>query len=453
MLPGRSTHTPERAKIKQSERYTSPKQLSSFLRGGEEESEEEIITRLLENQAMEPTLSLEDQFIGEKGTGILVDFLKKHTHFTSVELRGNSLTPHAFGLICQVLKNCVNLNNLKADWNLIGEGTAGLAALVELAQILPSLHSIDLRNNRIGKGSGPYIAAIIKDSWSLQRFDLRWNDIGDIEARFIIGALRSDPKQLKISLGGNNLGGNKISEPLLFEISKMTHPNQSSVTSISSQGANTPAKHSLATSALGKSTAYSSLGNLKSSQTKSSVSYKKKFADYSGLSENPKGLLNQNPQKSQSFSYENDRHRSPVVEKKLDFSLDEQAPSFQNIQQLVRKQQSELNSPPPKRLKSAGRSPAQQNFSPNNNQSYSPNKNTMNQATQSRPSSAASFGKQGGFVDIQPTNEVRQDYHEQKQERSTSNSPSKRPDNSMQPIRKDDFDRRRGKKPINYLFL
>lgn len=434
--------SPPRAKNKSEGKYSPKRELSAYLR--EEDSDAESITTILERQISDSTLSLEDQFIGEKGIGVLVDFLKKHNHYTSIELRGNNLNPQSFAMICQALKNCVNLTNLKADWNLIGEGTAGLAALAELAQILPSLQSIDLRNNQIGQGSGPYLATIIKDSWSLQRFDLRWNDISDTEARYILGALRSDPKQIKINLGGNKLGGNKISEPLLVEIGKLT---QASHSTASSQLPKTPVKSTSLTSVTKsggdiKSTAHTSADHLRSSSTKSMAS-KLTSKEYLGLSDNSKSLQKEyegrTHQKNKSFSHSNDETRSPAVEKKLDFGLEGQASSFKDIQNLLNKQQSEL-SPPPKRLKSAEKSPGKVDSFFKDESDNSPGPKS---AHSNPPSSAASFGrKQASVPDIQSIGEVRQAYREEK---SLSNSPLKPGEKSYQPIRKDDFEKRRSK--------
>ena len=194
-------------------------------RGTVSEVPQNKLPSLLEMFSTEKVLRLEDQFLGDRGAAILSEFLMTHTHFTSIELRGNNLTSTSFSEICKALKSCLNLNTLKAEWNLIGEGggTAGIEALSELASLLPSLQVIDLRNNKIGPGAGPALSSIIKDAWALRKLDLRWNELTDTEARFILGALRSQPRSLHINLGGNKNNGQKLSDPLLIDINKLVN--------------------------------------------------------------------------------------------------------------------------------------------------------------------------------------------------------------------------------------
>ena len=195
---------------------------SSVYASQSSENSQSKLPALLETLSSESILRLEDQFLGDRGASVLADFLTKHTHFVSIELRGNNLTSSSFVVICKALKTSQNLKNLKAEWNLIGDGgdTSAMEALSELASALPSLQTIDLRNNKIGKGCGPALSSIIRDAWSLQKLDLRWNELTDSEAKYILEALRASRRTVQVSLAGNKSNGQRISETLVNEISK-----------------------------------------------------------------------------------------------------------------------------------------------------------------------------------------------------------------------------------------
>lgn len=77
------------------------------------------------------------------------------------------------------LMHCPQLKSILAEWNSIGSGPNGLAALSHLTKNLHFLELIDLKNNRISHQLCEYIAEIIKiNNRSLKAIDLRWNEIG-----------------------------------------------------------------------------------------------------------------------------------------------------------------------------------------------------------------------------------------------------------------------------------
>lgn len=428
--PSRSQLTPDRPRSKLNNRYSPPKDFSAFLR--EKDSHSDSLAQILDSQGSDPVLSLEDQYIGDRGAPILAEFLSTHPQFVSVELRGNNLTPQSFALVCQGLKNCINLTNLKLDWNLIGDNsTLGLEALAELTKVLPSLQSIDIRNNQLGKGSGPFLAEIIRESWSVQRIDLRWNELGDTEARFILGALRSDPKQIKI-----NLGGNKISESLLLEINKLASLKQSTNLSISSMSNSKTPTRASSVSAVSKSGAgpqnksavnTNKKRGMKTSNSKASVD-QSALQDYSGLSDNTQNFLKQYmsrvPQKNKPSKYPENENEPPIVEKKLEFGAEPKS-LIRNpqIQSLIEKQQLQP-SPQPNRLQNRSRSPIQSDYPQDRHHASVQDLTTANSKNE-KFSGGVSFGKQGNYPNIALISEVRQAYREVLQREKNKLSPQK----------------------------
>lgn len=375
----------------------------------EKELHTDTLSSLLEAKAAGTILSLEDQFIGDKGAVVLSNFLAHNSQFTSIELRGNNLSPHSFSQLCHVLKKSTALTNLKLDWNLIGENsTVGIEALAELVKSLPSLQVIDLRNNQLGKGSGPFLAAIIKDCPSLQRIDLRWNDLGDTEARHILSALTAETKQIKINLGGGKIGGNKISEPLILEINKLAtgkHPDIS--TSYTSSSSKTHARSSslcLPSNARCDYNSNSASGD--GSQSKSSILkpinsncyVEKSPENYRSPQDPDKKQLSRAPSRNETFG-------SPVNAAKA--REDEHEEQNQASSQLIK-------------LKKVSYTPVRKNSS-KENQDLSPIEDRlmkMDEGCLSRKNSSK-------YPDIVSRNEVRQVYREMQQKNSNTNSPMK----------------------------
>ena len=55
----------------------------------------------------------------------------------------------------------------------------------------------------------------------MQKLDLRWNQIMDDEAAYLLEVLKSNPRGIQVCLGGNHLKGNKIGYDILFGINKV----------------------------------------------------------------------------------------------------------------------------------------------------------------------------------------------------------------------------------------
>ena len=59
----------------------------------------------LEDQRNEDTLQINKQIIGDRGVSILLDFLREHRAFSSIDFSDCELGPKYFSSICHELKN------------------------------------------------------------------------------------------------------------------------------------------------------------------------------------------------------------------------------------------------------------------------------------------------------------------------------------------------------------
>ena len=215
-------NTPERNwTFGKSSRSQSPKRSLSPNVGYSQSAKKvqrKLIQEFFSAQEENDSLVIRNKLRSQQETKTLIRFLREHPHYTSIDISGNNISSQNFALICEELKFFRNLQVLKVDQNEIGGDLVGVTALVDILSELPKLRVIDLRHNKIGKGSGQALARLVEEGKNLQKIDLRWNDISDKEAVYILEALRSNPRNIQISLGGNRLEGSKISNELLLGI-------------------------------------------------------------------------------------------------------------------------------------------------------------------------------------------------------------------------------------------
>lgn len=196
-----------------------------------------ILQRILASQKNSHRITLTDNFIGDVGLEILVPFLKENPHITTLELKGNNISPKGFAFLCDELKSTKKLKSLICEWNNIGLDEEGVKALRTLLQYNRNLLHVNLRNNKLGIPEAAIISDIIKHSTSLLSLDLRWNDIRNKGAELILAALKENFTILYLEIQGNNISGdlqqeiqyyldrNRANNPISFE-EILTLPNE-----------------------------------------------------------------------------------------------------------------------------------------------------------------------------------------------------------------------------------
>ncbi len=110
---------------------------------------------------------------------MIAEFLAKNQQFTSIELKGNKITPHGFQGICDQLKKMRGLTRIGLDSNQIGVNQRGTDQLFSLVSMNPNIQELDLRDNEISDSSVKSIVDMIKEVTGLRKLDLRWNKIGE----------------------------------------------------------------------------------------------------------------------------------------------------------------------------------------------------------------------------------------------------------------------------------
>jgi len=169
--------------------------------------ENSALSRLLSSQANTPRLSLTDSLIGDQGIKILIPFLSDHPNISTLELKGNNISPSGFEELCNYLRFHHKLTSLICEWNCIGLEESGIQCLGNLLQYNKNLVHVDLRNNQIGINEAMIIGNILKTNTSLLSLDLRWNEIRNKGMSFILDGLKENLTLIYLEVQGNNISG------------------------------------------------------------------------------------------------------------------------------------------------------------------------------------------------------------------------------------------------------
>ena len=157
------------------------------------------------------SLSLADSFIGDAGCLVLVRFVREKAGVKALDLRGNNIGAEGMKTVAGLLKPPSALEDLNLEWN---NAHLGLAPLAEALATNATLHTLDLRNNKLGPEAAAQLARALATNTTLQKLDLRWNDLGLEGVKPFISLLearQSGLKQLELS-------GNKAPEDAIRQI-------------------------------------------------------------------------------------------------------------------------------------------------------------------------------------------------------------------------------------------
>jgi len=185
---------------------------TNYLSGKKSPKASSNIKDRLEGQRDSESLSLVDLFIGDEGAYEVARFLKYNKDFVSLHLRGNNISAAGFETVCQALKGATRIKTINAEWNNIGSDISGLVALHQLLKVNTTIEIVDLKNNRLTANCARIIADIIRDSNSVKKIDLRWNEIGEEGGEQILASLQETKKRIVIDLNGNKLDEDTLAQ-------------------------------------------------------------------------------------------------------------------------------------------------------------------------------------------------------------------------------------------------
>ncbi|XP_019412055.1 PREDICTED: leucine-rich repeat-containing protein 45 isoform X2 [Crocodylus porosus] len=139
------------------------------------------------------------------GAKLLLHGLCSNTTVKSLDLKGNNLQAVGAEALGKLLQQNKSIQNLVLEWNSLGVWEEGFLLFCQGLSTNRSLQRLDLRNNQINHEGAGELAAALKGNSSLQELDLRWNNVGLLGGRALLNCLHSNRTLQRLELAGNNV--------------------------------------------------------------------------------------------------------------------------------------------------------------------------------------------------------------------------------------------------------
>ncbi|XP_071430102.1 leucine-rich repeat-containing protein 45 isoform X3 [Pithys albifrons albifrons] len=146
---------------------------------------------------------------GERGAGVklLLQGLCSNTTVKSLDLKGNNLRTVGAEALGKLLTQNKSIRSLTLEWNSLGMWEEGFSFFCQGLRANNSLQRLDLRNNQINHRGAAELAVALTQNTSLQELDLRWNNIGLLGGRALLNCLHRNKILKRLELAGNNVPG------------------------------------------------------------------------------------------------------------------------------------------------------------------------------------------------------------------------------------------------------
>ncbi|XP_064890280.1 leucine-rich repeat-containing protein 45 isoform X2 [Columba livia] len=193
------------------------------------------LARLLPGAAPVTELALGDCGLSEEGAKLLLHGLCSNTTVKALDLKGNNLRTVGAEALGKLLRQNKSIRSLILEWNSLGVWEEGFSFFCQGLGANSSLQRLDLRNNQINHQGAGELAMALKHNSSLQELDLRWNNIGLLGGRALLNCLHSNKTLKRLELAGNNVPSdilkaveqamdhNQERETILSETQNRTH--------------------------------------------------------------------------------------------------------------------------------------------------------------------------------------------------------------------------------------
>ncbi|NWQ79835.1 LRC45 protein, partial [Columbina picui] len=139
------------------------------------------------------------------GAKLLLHGLCSNTTVRSLDLKGNNLRTVGAEALGKLLRQNKSIRSLILEWNSLGVWEEGFSFFCQGLGANTSLQRLDLRNNQINHQGAGELAMALKQNSSLQELDLRWNNIGLLGGRALLNCLHSNKTLKRLELAGNNV--------------------------------------------------------------------------------------------------------------------------------------------------------------------------------------------------------------------------------------------------------
>ncbi|XP_054833174.1 leucine-rich repeat-containing protein 45 [Eublepharis macularius] len=161
--------------------------------------------KLLQDELQFTEITLSDCMLSEEGAKLLLHGLCANTVVKSLDLKGNNLRAVGAEALGKLLRQNKSVRSLTLEWNNLGIWEESFALFCEGLGANSTLQRLDLRNNQINHQGAGELSMALKNNSGLQELDLRWNNIGLLGGRALLNCLHSNRVLRQLELAGNNV--------------------------------------------------------------------------------------------------------------------------------------------------------------------------------------------------------------------------------------------------------
>ncbi|NP_001184030.1 leucine-rich repeat-containing protein 45 isoform 1 [Xenopus tropicalis] len=170
----------------------------------------QVLGILLQNDVTFTQVLLSDCMISEDGLKAFLQGMQSNSVIKHLDLKGNNLQAKGGEALGKFLRHTASLTSLTLEWNNLGTWENGFSFFCEGLALNQSLQKLDLRNNQINHKGAEELAMALQRNSTLQELDLRWNNIGLLGGRAIQSCFESNKALVKLELSGNNISSDVL---------------------------------------------------------------------------------------------------------------------------------------------------------------------------------------------------------------------------------------------------
>ncbi|CAJ0958981.1 unnamed protein product [Ranitomeya imitator] len=165
----------------------------------------QVLGLLLQDDVTFSHVLLSDCMLSEDGLKLILQGLRNNSVAKYLDLKGNNLRAEGAEALGKLLRHNTSVTSLTLEWNNLGMWEDGFSLLCDGLSCNQTLQRLDLRNNQINHKGAEELSAALKQNLTLRELDLRWNNIGLLGGRALHDCLQSNRTILKMELSGNNI--------------------------------------------------------------------------------------------------------------------------------------------------------------------------------------------------------------------------------------------------------
>lgn len=165
----------------------------------------QVLGLLLRNDVTYSHVILSDCMLSEDGLKLILQGLRDNAVIKYLDLKGNNLRGDGAEALGKLLRHNTSVISLTLEWNNLGMWEEGFSLLCDGLSFNQTLQRLDLRNNQINHKGAEELSTALKQNLTLRELDLRWNNIGLLGGRALLDCLQSNRTLMKMELSGNNI--------------------------------------------------------------------------------------------------------------------------------------------------------------------------------------------------------------------------------------------------------